>query len=79
MTKREWAACSVESRRLPASTGISLPTSSLERAGVATVAVSVDTVVMATDRGTSARARNVTTLEATPPGQDATRQILQAK
>ena len=69
-------ACSVDRSRLPASTGTSLPTSSLASAGVATMAVSVDTVVMATDSGTSALARKVTTLEATPPGHEATRQIL---
>ena len=69
-------ACSVDRSRLPASTGTSLPTSSLASAGVATMAVSVETVVMATDSGTSALARKVTTLEATPPGHEATRQIL---
>jgi len=71
-------ACRVESKRLPASTGTSFPTSSFASAGVATIAVSVETVVIATDKGTSARARYVTTFEATPPGQDATRQILHA-
>ncbi len=68
--------CRVESSRLPALTGTRWPTRSLVSAGVATMADSVDTVVMATLSGTSARARNVTTLLATPPGQDATRQIL---
>jgi hypothetical protein len=35
----------------------------------------VEAVVMATESGTSARATNATTLEATPPGQHATRQM----
>ena len=72
-------ACRVDSSRPPASTGTSLPTRSLASAGVATMAVRVDTEVIATESGTSARARNVTTLEATPPGHDATRQILQGR
>ena len=41
-----------------------------------TTAAKVETVVMHTDRGTSALARKVTTLDATPPGQHATMQIL---
>ena len=39
-------------------------------------AAKVETVVMHTDSGTSALARKVTTLDATPPGQHATMQIL---
>ena len=51
-------------------------TSRRVRKGVMKTAAKVDTVVMHTERGTSALARKVTTLEATPPGQQATMQIL---
>ena len=71
-------ACSVDSSSPAASTGTRWPTSRRVSAGVATMADSVDTVVMATLSGTSARARYVTTLLATPPGQQATRQMLRA-
>ena len=45
--------------------------------GVMTTAASVDAVVIITLRATSALARKVTTLEAVPPGQQATMQMLQ--
>ena len=42
-----------------------------------TTAANVEAVVIITLRATSALARNVTTLEAVPPGQQATMQMLQ--
>ena len=72
--RRTW---SVDISNAVGLTGTSVPTSARVRSGVATTASRVDTVVIATLKGTSAFARNVTTFEATPPGQLATMQILQ--
>ncbi len=44
-----------------------------------TTAASVEAVVIITLRATSALARKVTTLEAVPPGQQATMQMLQGR
>ena len=63
-------------RRAPTETGTRVPTSSFVSRGVAATATSVDTVVIATLKATSARARYVTKLLAVPPGQHATIQIL---
>lgn len=69
--------CSVDKSSPAAFTGTSVPTNALVIRGVATTAARVETVVMATLSGTSALARNVTTLDATPPGHAATMHILQ--
>ena len=62
-----------------ASTGTMDPTRVLVRRGVITTAAMVLTVVIITLSATSALASNVATLLAVPPGQLATRQILQGR
>lgn len=61
-----------------ASTGTIAPTKVLVSSGVMSTAAKVLTVVIMTLSATSALARKVTTLLAVPPGQLATKQILQA-
>src|SRR5688500_3715181 len=57
----------------PASTGMYCPASHNANTGVSSGAISVETVVIATDKATSPLARYETTLEAVPPGQQPTR------
>lgn len=68
----------VDMKSALASTGTNAPTKALVSTGVITTAASVLTVVIITLSATSALARKVTTLLAVPPGQLATKQILQA-
>ena len=56
-----------------ASTGTRAPISQAESAGVSTAAAIVETAVIVTESGTSALARKAITLDAVPPGQQATR------
>ena len=64
---------SVERNSPIASTSTSLPARSFVSSGVRITAASVVQVVMITESATSARARYVTTFDAVPPGQQATR------
>ena len=68
----------VETNRALASTGTMAPTKVLVSSGVMTTAAKVLTVVIMTLSATSALAKKVTTLLAVPPGQLATKQILQS-
>ena len=65
--------CRVESSSPEASTGTSDPARSDVRSGVITGAAHVETVVMSTERATSACAIRVTRFEAVPPGHAETR------
>ena len=56
-----------------AGTSSRFPASSAVKAGVMIAASRVEAVVMATESGTSARAKKEITFEAVPPGQQETR------
>ena len=62
-----------------ASTGTMAPTKVFVSSGVMITAAKVLTVVIMTLKATSALAKKVTTLLAVPPGQLATKQILQGE
>jgi len=70
-------ACSVDTNSAFASTGTIAPTRVLVSSGVMTTAAKVLTVVIITLSATSAFTRKVTTLLAVPPGQLATKHILE--
>ena len=63
----------MSSRRSVVGTSTRLPASIVVKIGVMKTASIVETVVMVTDKATSARAKKEITFEAVPPGQQETR------